>query len=233
MYPLIRHIILVLFAHSCLMARADIYLVVYATYEGKTGHTGIAVDNYEIRIRDTGSTDNWSSVNDTVKTRSLTYFDLWPKSDRKMEILKDTEPDYFRLPNSSAERAITVESLLSYGIPHKEGYPCDGLLRIRTSPTQDYLMKAFLDRKSSEKRPFNTRKYNCTDYVVDAFNFITGQQLKAREFIPMRLSSTPNKFYKTILKEYARAEVLKDASGKVRGTFVRERILYKFLHKHS
>lgn len=231
MHQVIRPLICFLLIHISQVVRADIYLVVYATCAGKTGHTGIAVDNYEIRIRDAG--DNWSPVNDTVKTHSLTYFDLWPKSDRKMEILKDTEPDYFRLPNSSSERAITVESLMTYGIPHKEGYPCDGLLRIRTSPTQDYLIKVFLDRMSAEKRPFNTRKYNCTDYVLEAFNFITGQRVKAREFIPMRLSSTPNKFYKTILKEYAPAEVLKDASGKVQGTFIRERILYKFLHKIS
>src|ERR1044071_162622 len=51
-------------------ACCNVYIVIYATADGRTGHAGIAIDNYQVHIL--------GDKEDTVADGTLTYFDLWP-----------------------------------------------------------------------------------------------------------------------------------------------------------
>ena len=211
---------------------ADVYVITYATYKGKTGHTAIALDNYEILHYEKIVDSQIVSRYDTLKTQRLTYFDLWPKEDSKMTILRTLPPEYNLLPRSSSEQSITIESLIEKGLPHRQGYLSDGILRIKTSPFQDFILKDYIKKLIDEAKPFNTRTYNCTDFCLEAVNFLTGWKVEAKEFIPMHRSNTPNKFYKVLVKNY-KVEIVQDAGKKVSGSFIRERLIKGIFKKKS
>ena len=84
-------------------AFADVYLVYYATVNGRTGHVGIAVDNYRILIREAWREGNLVEVEDTVATGELTYYDLWPAEDEfsVFSTGKDIPGLYYKLPVST------------------------------------------------------------------------------------------------------------------------------------
>ncbi len=216
-----RFCFLWILALSPLSALADAFLVIYATTNGNTGHAGIAVDNYTIRIREI----NGTRFEDTLATGDWRYFDLWPKSDN-LAIYSglDTDPVYFDLPQSSAEPRINLKLLSTKGIPHKEGMACDGIVRLRLSTAQTLKLQATLLTSISANRPFNTYYYNCSDFVKDALEQVLGQKLDASEEILWVSSTTPNRLFLAV-KQLPISVVLLDPGEKIKGTFLTERIL--------
>src|SRR5262249_39322261 len=148
--------------------RADVYVVIYATTEAKTGHAGVAIDRYQIQHTDVVAGGVRAERADTVRTGQLTYYDLWPKDDAipRAPTLPQVAPQYYKLPAASSERAIPVESLETRGVPHKEGYACDGLLRISTGAAADFALGRYLDGQMDRNRPFDAWRFNCVDYVL-------------------------------------------------------------------
>lgn len=216
-------IINILFAvNLALQARpADVYLVIYATWNGHTGHAGIAMDTYKIVVRQKGNVE----VQDTVATGKLVYFDLWPLQDNfALYSGRDVSPHYFRLPMSSSEAPITPASLMNSGIPHREGYACDGLIRIKASPTQTEALVRFLDQQMELQKPFNTISYNCADFAEKALEYVIHSDIQADEEVFLFQSTTPNRLYQ-VCAGLPQVTVLKDPGTKVNGSFVSERIL--------
>jgi hypothetical protein len=207
-------------------ARADVYVVIYATTQSKTGHAGIAVDRYEIQKTDAVAGGVRTERADTVRTGKLTYYDMWPKDDVIPRALtfREVEPQYYRLPGGSSEREITVQSLETRGVPHKEGYPCDGLIRIRTRPAADFALGRYLDRQLDLKKPFDAWRFNCVDFVLLALKPVLGTKLDAREPVLVRRAATPNRLYRA-LRALAGIEVVKNADQVTRGSFLEERVL--------
>src|SRR5690606_22911432 len=61
----------------------DIYLLIWFSKNGETGHAGIAVDNYKtVNKKDANGNDvldaNGNVVTEQVKDGTYTYYDLWP-----------------------------------------------------------------------------------------------------------------------------------------------------------
>lgn len=193
-------------------------MVIYATHNGRTGHAGIAVDNYRQTIRE-------KSI-DTMPTGALTYYDLWPKSDvfRFGQYRKNREAEFYLLPNQRLPEPVTVTSLYDEGIPHKEFYPCDALMMFRTTPAVDERLKQYLDSMLDVQQVFNARSYNCSDFVRQALLQIIPDLPQAKEFIPFSFSTTPNKLCRRLL---ARDEVvvLKSPGRCIRQPFILARIL--------
>lgn len=222
----------VLIAFCCCFAvikpvalHAHVYVIIYATHDGKSGHAGIAVDKYDIKVADCKNCPGGIRY-DTARTGELVYFDLWPEKDRfnKDRLNESVQPHYFRLPASSAEPAITAASLIIDGIPHEQGYPCDGLLKINTTPTQDYQLIQFLDSLIAENRLFNAWTYNCADYVERAVEYVLGQDIDADEKIAWTSATTPNRLCKAVMSLDG-IKVIKDPGKLVNGSFFEERIL--------
>jgi hypothetical protein len=207
-------------------ARADVYVVIYATTQAKTGHAGIAVDRYQIQRADATAGDARVERADTVKTGRLTYYDLWPKDDviHRTLTFRKVEPQYYKLPGGSSEREITVESLETRGVPHKEGYACDGLIRIPTSPDRDLALGRYLDRQLDLRKPFDAWRFNCVDFVLQALQPVLGVKLDARERVFFRRAATPNGLYRA-LRGLAGIEVLKNADQVTQGSFWEERVV--------
>ena len=210
-------------------ARADVYVVIYATTETKTGHAGVAVDRYQIQVRDVTVGGATTERADTVRTGSLTYYDLWPKDDviPKALTFQKVKPQYYKLPGGSSERAITVESLENRGVPHKEGYPCDGLIRIPTGAAADFALGRYLDQQLEQNQPFDAWRFNCVDFVLLALKPVLGAKLDAREPVLVRRAATPNRLYRALraLSGIDGIEVLKSADQVTQGSFWDERVL--------
>lgn len=205
---------------------ANVYVVFYMTLDGTTGHVGIAIDNYKVLVRSKVMDGVEIRKEETHNTGDLSFFDLWPEKEvRYGRFNRNTEPYYFKLPRTTAEAKITVETLLYRGLPHRYRRPCDALVSITTTPKEDAELLEFI-HQLSEKRPYyNARKYNCADFVCLCLQQILKRKIKAREFVPMSMISTPNKLFRRLKKMPNRVEVLRDPGSKANGSFIKERIL--------
>ncbi len=203
-------------------ARAlDGYLAIYATWNGLTGHAGFAVDTYQIRVKEV----NGKTIEDTVATGKLLYFDLWPKVDNfALYSGANVEAKYFQLPQSTSEKPITVASLLAKGIPHREGYPVDGLIRIPAGPHTTLKLTRMLEQQIAQNKPFNTLHHNCADFAEAAATYLLKTDLDAEEDIFFFRSTTPNRLYAAVAAQPG-VRIIRDAGGKVAGSFVSERIV--------
>lgn len=215
----------------CALAnRQDVYIIIYATHKGKTGHAGIAIDKYKTIYRDVQRGDSAITIEEKVKTNELQYFDFWPDDDKfdKLRTSESIPGLYFKLPENLFEE-ITVNSLVDKGLPHKENYPCDGLLRIRTSAQEDSCLAKIIDSTIASNRLFNVRQFNCTDFVLVPLQHLLKKKIAVKEFIPFAFSSTPNRLYQRLIK-MKEVEVLKNADTKTRSSFIKERVLYKIFN---
>lgn len=210
-------------------ARADIHVIIYATCGGKTGHAGIAVDDYQIKISEVRTGGKTAYRKDTVATGFVQYFDLWPTNDEyKVSYDKDVEATYYRLPSNRWKRLLSVRTLAEEGLPHKEGYPCDGIITLPNSKAGDLELAAYLERKRDAGRPFNAMRYNCCDFVSEAIAFAARRQVFAKELVYKQLISTPNRLFRE-LRTWDGAQVVKDPGKKVDGSFFQERILGRMI----
>jgi hypothetical protein len=211
----------------------DIYLVFYLSQNGRTGHLGLAVDNYYIVVRDIVHEGVEVSVYDTVRNYTLTYFDLWGPPEIGLDQHgQNLACRYYKLPRTSAEPKITERYFRTKGLPHAYDYPCDGLLRIRTTPGQDMQMVTIAEVIRQRYPYFNTRSYNCVDYIIYCLNTLFDVKIVAKEFIPFTWSSTPNKLYTTI-GSYLDVEVVKDAGVNAQNSFVSERIFNSLFYNQN
>lgn len=205
----------------------DLYFIFYATIDGKTGHVGIAIDNYRVVVKATKlEGENPTMVYDTIKSGTLTYYDLWPAEDNfnSFNVDEDIEAIYYKLPAASWEKDITVSSLLSEGIPHREHYPVDGLIRLFSSASEDASLLQFIETVVANNHPFNVRKFNCADFVQLIIEEKCQCELQAEESIALVFSTTPNMLYKEVLNLEPNM-VLRDGSQKAMGSFTVERLV--------
>ena len=228
-------IVLLLFLMGAVpVANANVFVIFYATYKGKTGHTGIAVDSYDIFVHDLISNNTAYAVNDTQSTGNLIYFDLWPKGDvfLRRHLKMDLEPSYYQLPRSSNEARITVSSLLSKGLPHKEFQPVDGLIEIETKPYQDYHLLFFLMELSESGKCFNAQLFNCTDFVCQGLSNITGKKFRAKETVLFSHFSTPNQLFKKL--EHTNifiTHIIKHPGEQMEGSFFTQKLIPELKHR--
>jgi hypothetical protein len=232
-----RELIIAMLIVACLRTSSgacNVYFITYATRNGNTGHSALAVDNYAIYVSDMTVNGTLIHKYDTVRTGTLTYFDFWPEKDffSIRSIGRDTKAKYNRLPAASYEKEITLENIVSYGIPHVKNYPCDGILSFETTPGKDIEMIAFMDSIVRLGRSFNARRYNCSDFVLLGARHVTEKNIIAKEFIPFSFSTTPNRLYKK-LSRIPGIKVIVDPGVKVDGTFFKERILEMFMSKKT
>jgi len=206
------------------VAPTHVYLVIYTTCGGETGHAGLAIDRYDILVSDCSACPGKVRY-DTVKTGRLVYYDLWPVevSYSFDSVFVDKAPRYFKLPSSSSEKPITVTSLLAKGIPHEKGYSCDGLIRIPGTPESDGRLERFMDRLITRNRMFNAVYFNCADFVKTGLEYLLNTDLPAEENIADFQITTPNRLYQ-VVRELPGAEVIKDAGPSAQTPFLEGRI---------
>ncbi len=208
----------------------DIYIVIYATQEGFTGHAGIAVDNYDIFVIDEWVDGQLKVKYDTVANGTLTYFDMFGPQDIRWEQFKDNlQAHYNKLPKSSAEEKITPTYLVTRGLPHKYNTPCDALLRITTNALADFELIDKIELITRKNKYFNPSFFNCTDFVLECLKAHDGRSLDARENMIFAKASTPNQLYHELIKQ-DNIKVIKKPGESIDASFFKEIIFKKYLH---
>jgi hypothetical protein len=210
------------------LLHANVFVIFYATHKGKTGHAGIAIDRYDIFVYDKIQNNVEYSVNDTQSTGNLVYFDLWPKSDAfiRKHLKRDLEPSYYRFPRTSVDVPITISSLLSKGIPHKEYKPVDGLIEIETCPFQDYQLIDYLQALADEEKCFNAQLFNCTDFVCKGLTTVLGKKFTAKERVLFSRFSTPNRLFKKLENsDEFETHIIKHPGKQMEGSFLAQKIV--------
>lgn len=202
---------------------ANVYVVIYATNNGHTGHCGLAIDDYYIRVLESKN-ECQTSTYDTVRTGTLVYFDLWPfKDEYKGNYEGDIAPKYYKLPSARYNQYISVKTLSDQGIPHKYNAPVDGLLAYASTKRQDFEIRKYMDDLMDSNKSFNAMHYNCGDFVLAGINHLLGVQLSAKEYVIKDYVTTPNEIYK-VLSSRKDFDIVKDPGDKIKGSFVYERI---------
>ncbi|MEM1119286.1 MAG: hypothetical protein AAGJ18_02490 [Bacteroidota bacterium] len=206
----------------------DIYVIFYTTKDGRTGHVGIAVDNYDIYVNEDADHIQHITTYDTVKFGYLTYYDLWGPTDLDYQDMnKRSKARYYKLPRSSAEAPITVDYFLTKGLPHSYDYPCDAVLKIKTQPKEDYDLKDSLAAIMEQYNYFHPMQYNCTDFVIKGLATHWQEKIDAKEFVFFAKSSTPNQLYLELSKR-PDIEIIKKPGNEIYQSFFKERILKMF-----
>ena len=202
----------------------DVYLVYYATYGGKTGHVGLAIDKSEVRITDCAACPGGVRY-DTVRTGELVYFDLWPARENYSYsfFFGAVEPEYYRLPSGPTAPPVTVRSLLDRGIPHALNREMDGLARIPTTPTRDLQTVAYLQAIVDEARPFDLYDFNCSDFALTGLERLLGPLAGTDEPVLTRRATTPNRLWRSVAA-HPRVVVVRDPGARADGSFNAERI---------
>ena len=210
-------------------ANADMYLITHATYQGETGHSAIAVENYDIIVKDTFINNKATIIFDTLKNGRLTYYDFWPTTEEEFDI-KTADKNVTAKFNRIA--SVTEWSILKLGITKINEKPCDGLVKINLTTEQDFKLKKKLDSVIQISQPFNATKNNCSDFAKYAIEFITGIQLAASENILIKYQFTsPNKLF-TAVSKLENATVLKNSALKIKGSFFQEKIIPIIVSKY-
>lgn len=207
----------------------DIYIIIFATQEGFTGHTGIAVDNYDIFIRDEYEGEVLVINKDTIANGTLSYFDMFGPEEIKWDDFKNNlEARFYRFPRTSAEEHLTIDYLLTKGIPHKYDRACDALIRIKSNASDDLLLIKNIDAIKKANPYFNPSYYNCTDFVISCLEGHSKIKINAKEDMVFLKANTPNRLYKELLTRPG-IEVLKEPGTLINTSFFKEIILKKYL----
>ena len=165
----------------------DVFLLIWATYNGHIGHAGVAISNYkEERIKINGQ---WTSK--MVPDGTYTYRDLWPGGAGvgKNNFNQDVSAIYQRLN-------VSYNDILREDVSESEGVAADGVVKIPTSFDVDQKVQKALDKYESDNPNYNALTNNCSDYAEVALESIVGKQLPVDEKISSKIiATTPNQLY--------------------------------------
>ncbi|GIV45032.1 MAG: hypothetical protein KatS3mg035_2155 [Bacteroidia bacterium] len=192
----------------------DVYLIVWATSDGKIGHAGIAVDNYkkvETRVLENGKE---VTKIEYVKDGTVTYYDLWPGEPVGAGNAGKDVPAVYNI------KVTTLDEIKNTDITESEGYAPDGVLKLSTDYATDQKTKEAIEQFMKDNPNYNGRTCNCSDLAEVGVEAVADKNIKANEFIPFKLSTTPNKLFRKTSK-LPNAEVVKDPGDKVNKSFLK------------
>jgi len=171
----------------------DVYLFVWFSAAGETGHAGVAVDNYKL-----------DQAGKPVKDGTFTYYDLWPFAPLgKTEMQNGVKPDY-----STGVKINSIEDLKGNdptgnraGKVSAEGRAADGIVQIPASydSTMKAKSKAETDIKASKQ--YNACYNNCSTFAQGVLNAALNKGIDARQTVK------PNWTMKNVLG-YKEADVV-------------------------
>jgi hypothetical protein len=224
---MIRYGIWILLLLNTPLSAEDVYLIIYATDDGYAGHAALAIDNYALFLKETDGDEPYSY--DTLKEGTLIIYDLWPTEGiNSRNFNKTVQPVYYKGPGKYTGERVTPFSIVHTGIPKIKERFSDGVIRIQTAPYEDEQLKVFLDSLMRVNQDFHAIQFNCTDYARIGLERLTDQLLKAKEYVLIGYTTTPNKLFQVVSK-LKNAEVLKDPGDKVKQSFFSEGIIKRLL----
>jgi RHS repeat-associated protein len=198
----------------------DIYLLIWFSKNGETGHAGIAIENYKTVVKKDKDGKpildrNGKPVKEQVKDGTFTYYDLWPnKSVESDEFQSNVESDYSGgvKINSLADLKMKDPTTHRSGQVDPEGRAADGMVRLTTSFEQDEAAKKAAVTDISNFRDYNACKNNCSTFAQRLINAAIEPNISASQLVkpPIALTTlygykdvnvvAPNNLYNAALK---------------------------------
>jgi RHS repeat-associated protein len=191
----------------------DIYILTWFSSTnngGETGHAGIAIDNYKtVNKKDAKGNNildaNGNPVTEQVKDGTFTYYDLWPQDPvGQADMQTDVGSGYsegIRISSLSDLTSTDVTTQVN-GNVSTEGRAADGIVKIKTSFTQDDAAKKAAQAEVNNKKSYNACANNCSTFTQRIANAaLGGNQIDAKQRV------TPNWFMKNVLG-YKTADVI-------------------------
>jgi RHS repeat-associated protein len=194
----------------------DVILLIWASHDGKIGHAGIAVSNYKEVISRVKENGKWVNKSTMVEDGTYTYRDLWPGGEGAGK--KNFDKD---VPASYGNKVFTLDQLKNTDVTGSEGYAADGLIQLKTTEMNDFIVKAGLDAHEKYNPNYNGLTNNCSDLCEVGIEYSAGKQLPVDEKLTDKVSATtPNQLYKAT-KALPNATVIKDPGTKVDNGFLK------------
>ncbi len=181
----------------------DVYLIIWATHNGRIGHAGIAVTQYAP-----------DSNGNMVQTGNLRYRDLWPAQPvGKNNVGQD-------VPASYGDRPVTEKEILTTDVSGSEGYAPEGVIRLTTDFLTDANAEAALTSFTESNPNYNGLRCNCSTFAEIGIAAAVEKALGAEETIGGQKVTTPNQLFKAV-RGLPNASVIKDPGDKANQGFLR------------
>ena len=155
----------------------DVYLLVWKTKEGESGHAAIAVDNY--KMVETKVVESGKEITKTewIKDGTVTFYDLWPeKPVGNFALQSNVNADYNKrivdvsdLTKKDVSISGEIGHVSQYGESMTEnGFkerPADGVVKITSEYTTDTKVKAKLEAIQKSGASYNGCTNNCSTFA--------------------------------------------------------------------
>uniref|UniRef100_UPI002616A91C RHS repeat domain-containing protein n=1 Tax=Flavobacterium sp. TaxID=239 RepID=UPI002616A91C len=156
----------------------DIYLLIWFSKNGETGHAGIAIDNYKTVVKKDkdGNTiydKDGKALTEQVKDGTYTYYDLWPnEAVGDTELQDNVEADYTKGIKINSLKDLMSKDPTQYrsGNVSAEGRSADGIVKIPTTYSQDVTAKQVASRDIKNDKSYNGCYNNCSTYAQRIIN---------------------------------------------------------------
>jgi RHS repeat-associated protein len=194
----------------------DIYLLIWFSNKGETGHAGIAIDNYKTQNKkDSKGNDiidqNGNVVTEQVADGTMTYYDLWPNDIvTQTKLQSDVKSDYSPgiLINSLSDLQNTDVTNKRTGNVSPEGRSADGIVKIPTIPSQDNDAKTTAETDIANGKKYNGSSNNCSTFaqriINSAYSIDASQTIKPAGALRLMYDDAqtvaPNNLYNAALQ---------------------------------
>jgi RHS repeat-associated protein len=157
----------------------DIYILIWYSEDGETGHAGVAIDNYKTveKKDENGNTildKDGNPVTEQVKDGTMTYYDLWPydQVNPAYELQTNVKADYSKgvVINSLDDLKNTDPTTNREGNVSPEGRAADGIVQVPTTYDQDEAARAKAQKEVDKNRQYNACYNNCSTYTQRVLN---------------------------------------------------------------
>jgi hypothetical protein len=156
----------------------DIYLLIWFSKNGETGHAGVAIDNYKtVNKKDSNGNNildkNGKPVTEQVKDGTYTYYDLWPNDAvGDTELQDNVDADYTKGIKINSLKDLMSKDPTGTRTGHvtAEGRSADGIVQIPTNSLQDAKAKKVAENDIKNDKDYNGCFNNCSTYAQRIIN---------------------------------------------------------------
>jgi hypothetical protein len=169
----------------------DIYLLIWFSKDGETGHAGIAIDNYKKQNKKDANgkvmkDSKGNVITEMVKDGTMTYYDLWPNdSVGETKMQTNVEADYTNgiIISNFSDLKHKDPTNQRTGNVDAEGRSADGIVKIPTTYNQDKNAKSAADSDIKKDKDYNACTNNCSTYAQRIINSALPNSINANQKI--------------------------------------------------
>jgi RHS repeat-associated protein len=211
------------YAHNNPLSKLDndghaVILMIWATHDGKVGHSAVAVSNYrQASVRENGRT-----VTRMVPDGTYTYKDLWPGGGGANRSNFNQN-----IPGIYQTKTATESNLVRTDVSGSEGRAPDGVIKINSGYAADQATLSTLSGYAASHPDYNGVSNNCSTFAVQGVDAASGTTVNAEEhikkYVPFYVdvdvnADTPNHLWKAA-SALPNTTVLKDPGNLVDNSF--------------